>query len=430
MALQDLTPQLRTRLSRMERAVGWFVALAIGLLLFGFAYYLYSTAQRKGWFKTKAPYFTFTDRATGLKVGDPVRLMGFDVGQITRIDAQPADDFRYNVYLEFEIQSPYYGYLWTEGSRAKVTTADFLGKRQLEVTKGIGGYPTYVFNPLRTVTPAQARLLPNLSQWAFGQEIHHSDSIDLVARPLEPLSEAKLDELQRMGVASFTVLDRRETRKLMTGMWHDKESRYVPYVRGTSYWLLSDESPAVTERLERLVAQVEKALPGVLALTNQLGAVLSNTASLTAHLDEIAQSARPAVSNLAVLTAELDRPGALGEWLLPTHLNRQLGFTLDQASNTLGQAGTTLASANTNLSVLAANLNRSLDNLAEITRSLNQQVQGSTNMLPAISEAVTHADELIQGLKRHWLLRSAFRTPATNAPPAQPPLRSPKDPHR
>ena len=35
MALQDLTPQLRTRLSRMERAVGWFVALAVLLLVFG-----------------------------------------------------------------------------------------------------------------------------------------------------------------------------------------------------------------------------------------------------------------------------------------------------------------------------------------------------------------------------------------------------------
>jgi hypothetical protein len=36
MALQDLTPQLRTRLSRMERAVGWFVFVATALLLFGF----------------------------------------------------------------------------------------------------------------------------------------------------------------------------------------------------------------------------------------------------------------------------------------------------------------------------------------------------------------------------------------------------------
>ena len=85
MALQDLTPQLRTRLSRMERAVGWFVILATLLLAFGFGYYVYHTAERKGWFLIKAPYYTYTDRATGLKVGDPVQMMGFDVGQITRM---------------------------------------------------------------------------------------------------------------------------------------------------------------------------------------------------------------------------------------------------------------------------------------------------------------------------------------------------------
>src|SRR5437870_8544118 len=104
MALQDLTPQLRTRLSRMERAVGWFVLLATGLLMFGFAYYVYNTAQNKGWFKIKAPYFTFSNQATGLKVGDPVTMMGFDVGRITVITAQPADDFVYNVYIEFELK--------------------------------------------------------------------------------------------------------------------------------------------------------------------------------------------------------------------------------------------------------------------------------------------------------------------------------------
>src|SRR5215467_3381670 len=99
MALQDLTPQLRTRLSRMERAVGWFVLLALALLAFGFVYYIHTLAQNKGWFKAKATYFTFADRATGLKIGDPVKLMGFDVGQITDITAQPANDFAYNVYV-------------------------------------------------------------------------------------------------------------------------------------------------------------------------------------------------------------------------------------------------------------------------------------------------------------------------------------------
>ena len=76
MPLQDLTPQLRTRLSRMERAVGWFVFLAIVLLAFGFVYYVYDTASRKGWFVTKARYYTFVTAATGLKPGDPVMLMG------------------------------------------------------------------------------------------------------------------------------------------------------------------------------------------------------------------------------------------------------------------------------------------------------------------------------------------------------------------
>jgi len=45
MALQDLTPQLRTRLSRLERVVGIFVVLATLLLLAGLGYYVYSTAE-------------------------------------------------------------------------------------------------------------------------------------------------------------------------------------------------------------------------------------------------------------------------------------------------------------------------------------------------------------------------------------------------
>src|SRR5439155_9839934 len=243
MALQDLTPQLRTRLSRMERAVGWFVLLATALLVFGFAYYVYHTAQRKGWFKTKAPFFTFADRATGLKVGDPVNLMGFDVGQITRIETQPPEDYLHAVYVEFEIVFPYYGYLWTEGSRAKVTTADLLGKRVLEVTKGTGGYPTYVFNPIRTITVAEAQRLPDLAHWEFAQEIFERDSTNLLAKPLEPLTH--LAAIAAAGYTSIIVLNTNEQRKSMTGIWNDKEGRYDPYTNGvTRYWLLSDESPA------------------------------------------------------------------------------------------------------------------------------------------------------------------------------------------
>ena len=52
----------------------------------------------------------------------------------------------------------------------------------------------------------------------------------------------------------------------------------------------------------------------------------------------------------------------------------------------------------------------------------------NTNILGEISRAIVNADSFVQGLKRHWLLRSAFRTKDTNAPPAAllAPLRSPK----
>src|SRR5262245_61555972 len=59
MALQDLTPQLRTRMGRVERWVGLFVLGAALLLLGAFAYYIAHTAHRKGWFLTKVPYFIY-----------------------------------------------------------------------------------------------------------------------------------------------------------------------------------------------------------------------------------------------------------------------------------------------------------------------------------------------------------------------------------
>ncbi len=424
MALQDLTPQLRTRLSRMERAVGWFVLLAAGLLVFGFVYYVYNTAERKGWFKIKAPYFTFTDRATGLKEGDPVKLMGLDVGQITAIKPM-APEFAYNMYVEFEIQEPYYGYLWTVGSRAKVATADLLGKRVLEVTKGTNGYPAYVFKPFRTILFAEARTLPGWEQWEFGEDVYDATCTNLVVQALWPLS-TNLNAVAALGLKQIRVLDAREgqRKKSMTAVWNDREGWYEAYSPKTHkpYWLKSDESAAVTERLEQLVDQVEKALPNILGLTNQLATVLSNSASLTSNLNLVAVGARPAVSNLAAAMAQLDRPGALGEWLLPTNVNRQL-------ESALGNADAVLSNANTNLTALAENLGRSLDSLADLTSNLNRQVQVNTNILSEISRVIVDTDDLVQGLKRHWLLRSAFKSKSTNAPAVRPvePLRSPKE---
>lgn len=429
MALHDLTPQLRTRLSRVERAVGWFVLIATLLLAFGFGYYLYNTAQRKGWFILKAPYYIWTDRATGLKVGDPVKLMGFEVGRITKITAAAADDFAHNVFVGFEVHATYYGYLWTDGSRAKIGSADLLSNRTLEITRGTNGYPTYLQNPFLEISLRDAANLSELSKWFLGEEVYDTGGTNRIFTAKTPISPEILNRLASLGRNSVRVYDTREMKRVITAVWNDTEGRFDPFNGGNLYRLVVDESPAVTERLEELVGQVERALPNFLAVTNRINLVLSNSANLTSNLDLDAVSVRPALSNLSALTANLDYPGAIGERLIPTNLNHQLELTLGTANTTLLSANTTITNANAELTAIAEQISRSLENLADITSNLNSQVQANTNLLSSISSTIVHADEFVQGLKHHWLLRSAFKTKATNAPPAVPAqrLRSPKD---
>jgi len=206
-------------------------------------------------------------------------------------------------------------------------------------------------------------------------------------------------------------------KKVVTGVWLDKEGKYVPYTKDSKYWLLADESPALTERLEKVAREVEQALPHFLNLTNQLAEVLTNSALAASNLNALAMTARPAFTNLTEITAQLrEFNGSLGRWLFSTNFNQQLDLAATNANATLGRV-------DTNLLVVAEKLTLSLDNLANITSNLNAQVQSNTNVLTEISAAVIHTDELVQGLKRHWLLRSAFKTKATNQPPPKPVLR-------
>jgi ABC-type transporter Mla subunit MlaD len=377
MALQDLTPQLRTRLSRMERAVGWFVILAAALLLFGFGYYMYHMADRKGWFLTKITYSTSISSGAGLKVGDPVKLMGFDVGEILEI--VPNDPYApFNITVVFRIKKPHYGYIWTD-STAKVVAGDLLGNRYLEVSKGKAGVPTVHETDKKEADGVLRQGYFSTKRQQFTSSLHLTNELDVLRLLNE---DAKTNRF-----SYYTNLNAK------------------PY-----YWLDPVESPAVTERLEKVVNQVEAALPGILSLTNQLTAVLSNSAKLTASLSDVAMNARPAVSNLALATAHLDQPGALGEWLLPTNINEKLDAVL--------------GNANTNL----LNLDQTLENLAGITSNLHHQVELNTNILSSVSKAVVDMDNLVQGLKHHWLLRSAFKSENTNAPKSKvsEPVRSPK----
>ena len=112
MALQDLTPQLRTRLSRMERAVGWFVMLATALLLFGFGYYIYKTAERKGWFTPKFEYQTSSQRCVRPETRRPGDTHGRSAPAKSPLSFPMSLTLIYGLTIEFTILKPHYGYIW------------------------------------------------------------------------------------------------------------------------------------------------------------------------------------------------------------------------------------------------------------------------------------------------------------------------------
>lgn len=416
MALQDLTPQLRTRLNRMERAVGWFIMIATLLLLVGLGYYIYKTAENRGWFASKAHYYTYARTAAGMAVGDEVKLLGFKVGQITRIVPMSAwsEESRSgkHLYVEFVIindKDEYSGYVWTEGSRASFTDAGFLGKRELDLSLGTNGYGTYVTTPVSRMTLDEIKTAGNsITNLSLGEEIY--DGTNRLAKAWTRVS-TNLDLLASLGHSNYWILDRSKRGRELVSMWNKHEYHYEPVTKKSIYPLDPDEPPGLSDRMQVMVAQIQSALPGILDLTNRIAKVLDNAEHLTSNLTVVAAQVREPVSNLTFITANLREPkGSLGEWILPTNINQKLDVTLGTATGTLSNLDTNLMT-----------LNLTLENLANITSNLNNQVQANTNMLTRISDAVHHSDEFIQGLKRFWLFRHLFAAHKGQNQPAEPP---------
>src|SRR5204863_5544420 len=119
--------------------------------------------------------------------------------------------------------------------------------------------------PIRSLPLNQVESLPEWQKWEFAEDIYDQSGTNLVITALSKLNSTNLAKAASLGRNPLRVLDGREgqERKWMTAIWVDKEGRYQQYEKTITkpYWLKSEESAAVTERLESLVGEVERALP-------------------------------------------------------------------------------------------------------------------------------------------------------------------------
>ena len=304
---------------------------------------------------------------------------------------------------------------------------DLLDKRELEVTRGTNGYSIVVTQPFSIHTLTEAKMLAAGApgHWQLSQDIldantnilfHAYDHLEFVfAATNAPLLATAI-----LASNSIYMYDNTVNRDRIVASWDGRYHHYKIFTpEDDTAWLRAVETPPVSDQLQAMVGQVQAALPSILALTNKLAAILDNAADVTSNLNITVVDVQPLVTNFTAISGELRGPGSLGPWALGSNAPIQLEMALTNA-NIL------LANVDTNLDQLTGEIGQTLDNLADITSNLNVQVQANSNLLWGISKTITDSDTFIQGLKHHWLLRSAFKAQATNMPPSktQPPTKA------
>ena len=421
----------------MEKATGGFILVATFLMVFGFGFYVYRSAENRGWFAVKAHYFTYAKSGTGLQVGDKVKLTGFEAGQITEIDQMPPNHWNpdESVCVKFVLLNTSPGYIWTEGSKVKFADAGFLGKRELEVTKGTGGTGTYLHEPSRLVGINEVTNMPDFEKLSLGEELYSNTSAaknnsketgatGFVTNYIPILRvnsslKANMEKLKALGKTNVWILESDKPAKNLVSIWNSAEHHYEPVTKKSIFFLTPEEAPPLNDRLQGIIAQGQAALPGILDLTNKVSSVLNQVSELTSNLNIVATEARTSMTNISIITANLKNPhGSLGEFIIPTNLNTSIEETLTTVRGTLSTAQGTLERLDTNLE----SLNMTLDHISAITGGLNTQVQSNTNILANISNLVVHSDEFVQGLKRFWLFRSTFSAKKKATAPVYPTL--------
>jgi ABC-type transporter Mla subunit MlaD len=282
-------------------------------------------------------------------------LMGLKAGEITAVKPMPPG-FGDNIYVEFVVIGDDIGYIWDD-SVVQVRSSGLFG-RYLELSKGGTRVTNNVFATYRE-------------------------------------QNGKLAEVFSRDAQSFTN-------------W-TKSSK--------AFWLPSIEPPEIGTQIDETVAMLKTSLTNILQLTNALARTLNNAAEATENANELLREARPVMRNVTTITENLKEPrGALGEWLLPVAMNQQITSLLTNANSTLSNVNGTVLNANsavtnvnTNLVVMFAEITQMLENLSGLTGNLKAQVDRNQNIVSSVSKLIVDTDDMVQGLKKHWLLRSAFK---------------------
>lgn len=267
------------------------LGLKIGLFSLGavllLAVFLYALAVRQGYFVSKSPVHFEAVTGTDLRVGMPVKLSGFKIGEVYRVGLNQ----RAHVDVEMRIEDQYLRWIRTD-SVVMLAKEGLIGDSFLSVSPGSEGLPQA--GPRDRLRFQYGRGLADIAEDVRNRV---TPVIDEMYATLKYLNDPKGDVRQEIRALRQLTEEFRETRRHM-----DELVVHMNAVTRNDVPQTLEETRATMAQARQALAQVEQALPPLLAKSTdtleRFGKTADQAQQAADHLDQLLQESRPKVNRL------------------------------------------------------------------------------------------------------------------------------------
>lgn len=343
------------RVKKWERFVGLFVILALMILVGS----LFFVARGQKWFEKRSTYVTFFHRVPGVKPGNPVTILGMDVGSVHSLNLSREG----KVEVRLRILDSFRDYIRRDSEVSVVSS--LLGGKTLEIRMGSPGLPPL---PEGGVLGSQEP-----REWTdILREIDVREPLKKVEEALENLKSLAV-RLNSPGGELFTIL--RNVEFLSAQL---KEGR------GTAGALLRDrtlyrEAAAAVESANRSAARIEE--------------IAARAAETSRALPGLVQQADGRIREIQVILADVQQAAA------------RLPPILENVGRTAAEGPA--------LAAVLGDLGRDLREIAEDLKKAAPELPG---LVGRTRETVDDAHRLVGEVQDHWLIRRLLSAPRKEEP--------------
>ena len=343
------------RIQHWDRYVGIFVFLAILILVATMIF----MARGQKWFEKRYRYVAIFAKVPGVKPGTPVTISGMEVGSVNSFRLNPEG----KVEVQMDILESYRDFIRSD-SRVTIATA-LLGGKTVEVTRGSPNQPPAAERT--TLSSQEPRELTDILQ-----------EIDVKA-PLKKVDEA-LENLK-----SLTARLNSPEGELFTILKNvEFISAQLKEGQGTAGALLRDrklyrEAAAAAESARRSATQIEEITAKAAEVSRELPAIVQQVDGRIREIQGILRDVKKAAAELSPILENV------------------------RQTTTEGPA-------------IAANVKDISRDVREITEDVKKTTPELPELLHQTQETIEDADQIITGLRNHWLIRSGIPPSRKDSP--------------